>query len=89
MEQEEVHWQQRSKVEWLKNGDKNTKFFHTCANQRRSSNKIWVVCDMEGNLRETQEDIGNAFVKYFTNLFTTGLPRRMTECLEFVEEKNL
>ncbi|XP_059439185.1 uncharacterized protein LOC132171798 [Corylus avellana] len=87
MEQEEVHWQQRSRVEWLRNGDKNTKFFHASANQRRNSNKIRLVHDMEGNPRESQEDIGKAFVEYFTTLFSTGQPRRMEECLEFMERR--
>jgi hypothetical protein len=32
MEQEEVQWKQCMKVEWLWNGDKNTTFFHACAN---------------------------------------------------------
>jgi hypothetical protein len=40
MEQEEIQWHQRAKVGWLHNGDKNTKFFHVCANQRMSSNMI-------------------------------------------------
>jgi hypothetical protein len=32
MEQEEVQWKQCAKVEWLHNGDKNTKCFQACAN---------------------------------------------------------
>jgi hypothetical protein len=38
--QEEICWRQKSRVRWLKEGDKCTKFFHLVANANRRNNSI-------------------------------------------------
>jgi hypothetical protein len=67
--QEDLHWRQRSKELWLKCGDKNTKFFHVCATHRKRKNFISKIRDGRGHLWENGEDVENAFVEHFTNLY--------------------
>ena len=40
LNQEDLRWRQRAKAEWLKYRDKNTKYYHACANSRRKINLI-------------------------------------------------
>jgi hypothetical protein len=38
MEQEDLQWRQQAKANWLKHGDRNTKYLHAYANQRKMAN---------------------------------------------------
>ena len=51
---EEIMWKQRSRVEWLQNGDRNTKFFHATANQRWSKNRIEGLLKVYGMKKKVQ-----------------------------------
>ncbi|KAG5591485.1 hypothetical protein H5410_041999 [Solanum commersonii] len=39
---------QKSKMQWLKEGDQNTKFFHNYLKARRSNNRIFTIKDTNG-----------------------------------------
>jgi hypothetical protein len=55
LEQEEVMWRQRSRVQWLAAGDKNTQFFHLRASQRRRKNKVTELAKEDGSRVEGAE----------------------------------
>lgn len=52
----------------------NTKYFHACANQRRTKNFIKKVVDEQNHLHESTENIEEAFRIYFANLFSSSEP---------------
>ncbi|KAL4303379.1 hypothetical protein GQ457_10G023210 [Hibiscus cannabinus] len=47
-DKEELVWEQRTRANWLKHGDKNTPFFHNHASFRRQKNKIQGLFDTQG-----------------------------------------
>ena len=53
---EEVSWRQKSRELWLKEGDKNTSFFHRMANSHRRRNSIKKV-RVNGNWFEDEASI--------------------------------
>ena len=48
LQKEEIIWRQQSRIQWMKEGDCNTKFFHTRASTRRKKNRINRIQDDQG-----------------------------------------
>ena len=69
---EKISWRQKSREVWLKEGDKNTDFFHRMANNKRSKltklkiNGSWIVKERE---------IQGAVVSVFQHLLSALVAR--------------
>ena len=57
LDNEETIWRQRSKVHWYGKGDRNTKFFHARASERRKKNSILGIWNDDGIWCESKESI--------------------------------
>ncbi|XP_039066899.1 uncharacterized protein LOC120212775 [Hibiscus syriacus] len=56
LNKEEVYWMQRSRVQWLANGDRNTSYLHARANGRHKKNYIRGLMDKNGIWKEVLSD---------------------------------
>jgi hypothetical protein len=63
-------WLQRYRIDWLKEGDRNTKFFHQKAVWRARRNKISKLCDADGVTKTVPTDMQLMDVSYFKSLYT-------------------
>ena len=67
---EEMLWLQRSRVSWLKEGDRNTKFFHQRAARRARKNKIRQLKQADGTWTSETGCMAGMINNYFSDLYT-------------------
>nr|VDD42065.1 unnamed protein product [Brassica oleracea] len=63
--EENTFWKQKSRDQWDKDGDRNTKFHHATTKQRRAQNRIISIKDKHGKLVESEIEVENVAVQYF------------------------
>ncbi|KAF9663050.1 hypothetical protein SADUNF_Sadunf18G0117900 [Salix dunnii] len=81
---EEAMLKQKSRVQWLQLGDKNTGFFHKTILHRQTRNRINSLKDEEGNLTSNQQAMGKIAANYFENLLNNTHPPLPTLNLSFI-----
>lgn len=87
LQKEETLWRQRSYTTQLKDGDKNTKFFHGKADQRRKINEIKKLKDEDGRWWSGHENVEKLMVKFYTDLFTSSNPSGIGQTCESIQKK--
>ena len=72
LQQEEEFWSVKSRLNWLIQGDRNTKFFHSSARIRRKRNRIACLMDNQGNWVHDEGEVASLIRKGFYDLFSTS-----------------
>lgn len=70
MAYEEDFWQEKSRINWHINGDRNTEFFHKIAKIRNVTKKISIMKSGDRVLHSSDE-IDSHILQYYMDLFST------------------
>ncbi|XP_065623699.1 uncharacterized protein LOC136065014 [Quercus suber] len=89
LDSEETYWNQRSRVQWLNEGDRNSKFFHNKASERKRKNTILGLWNDQRVWCDTSETIADTAISYFKDIFTSTQPSPPTiaEVTSFIPTK--
>ncbi|XP_010555979.1 PREDICTED: uncharacterized protein LOC104825355 [Tarenaya hassleriana] len=68
---EESFFRQKSRLNWLAMGDKNTRFFHKVVKGRTTKNHIYFLEDQDGQRLQSPTDIKRHAEAFFTRLIGT------------------
>jgi hypothetical protein len=85
-EREEIMAKQRSRVDCLKEGDRNTAFFHARASARRRNNRIRALTREDGSRCEELTEIKGMTEEFYCNLFTSD-PCNSANVLDAIQSK--
>jgi hypothetical protein len=86
LEQDEVHWMQRSRVNWLQHGDRNTSFFHQFASAQRKKNFIKKL-KHDDEWVEGTSALKPIIFEYFSFLFTSEVNEVDQDVMGKIQQK--
>ncbi|RYR24105.1 hypothetical protein Ahy_B02g057597 isoform A [Arachis hypogaea] len=69
LDKEETFWLQKSREQWIVEGDRNTRFYHTKTIIRRRKNKILKLRNLNGEWIEDDQSLKNHITSFFQNLY--------------------
>ncbi|XP_062030355.1 uncharacterized protein LOC133746177 [Rosa rugosa] len=71
LSQEEKYWRQRSRAIWLKDGDRNSAYFHRKASNRKSRNTIRGLMNNDGVWTTDPQEIKQLLLNFYNMTFTS------------------
>lgn len=85
---EEIIWRQRSKIQWMQEGDKNSWYFHSKTSQERKNNLIIKLQNDHHNGEWQESEQKDKLIgDYFQNLFIAAFERFFLKVLNGVQRK--
>lgn len=84
---EETMERQRSRIAWLRDGDRNTEFFQAKARARSRANRIKVLKDNTGREFTKQVDLERLSCEFYQHLFTAQYELRPELVCRYVPRK--
>lgn len=72
LKEEELTWKQRAHLHWMRDTDKNTKYFHAKASARKRKNTINSLVDNAGNLSSDESFISSSIWQYFNDFYAAS-----------------
>ncbi|XP_008779502.2 uncharacterized protein LOC103699235 [Phoenix dactylifera] len=70
LRQHEIFWRQKSRVQWVREGDRNTSFFHRTTIIRRQRSTIHSLRDRSGHRVEGEPSIRQILLDFFRTRWT-------------------
>jgi len=86
LDKEAQIWRQRSKILWMKDGDCNTRFFHSKASQRHRHNYITKLYDSTGRWCKRQAQVDDIILGFYRELFTSANLENLADVLEVIPQ---
>jgi hypothetical protein len=84
---EEMMWLQRSRVAWLKEGDRNTSYFHQKATGRAKKNKIRLLRKEDGQITKDKAEMEGMAREFFRQLYSADQGVRPSDLTQLFEPK--
>jgi hypothetical protein len=77
-------YRQRSRQEWLKAGDRNTKFFHNRASHRRRKNTVKRLLRSDGSICNTDEGMRDMALHFYQELYSSEGSAQADQVLQLI-----
>lgn len=80
---------QKAKMDWLREGDENTKLFHQSIKARKVENQVFRINDKNGCWHDTSDFVAEAFLGYYKKLLGYSISQRTHVFAQIVQSSPL
>lgn len=87
LDKEDSMWNQRSRLNWIQAGDRNTTFFHSKASSCFQRNTIDGLFDQDNVWKNEDSAVQNIILNYYDDLFKTSNPMEFSELIDVAQPK--